>query len=221
MALIVQILGLALHVQPAGQRAAVGQALLNGRAHGVPDLEEKVPDLRALVLLHIVADAQVVGLAVVGDFGEGLFPVDLGSFQLGAALDADVAAADAHHAHEARALAAAESLQLHGVGVGEGQRRVVVPDDFGGNGREGVQQHPVGAVAAPGERQRAVQRCHKAVGLGMLGFEQPGGLFRPHGVGAGRPLADFVDVANGFHGCRSFPFNARPFRSARSSVSPR
>ena len=93
---VVNGFGLALDMEPAGQLAGGGEALLNGGLHDGPDFQHVVPNARALVQFHIVGEADIAELAELLDFRKGVFQIDvallLGN---GAAFKLQIPAADA------------------------------------------------------------------------------------------------------------------------------
>ena len=195
----VEIFGLALHVKPAGQDAGRLQSLLDLAAHGAPDLLQKVPDLRALVQLDVLAQRDIAPAAVLRDLREGVFRVDLLRAGRFAALDDDIAAADGLHAHRRDLFFALVGGKIERVRVLEIVGVLVGEDDLRRGGGQDLAQHAVGAVADAGQGQRAVERDFIALRVGMLLLEDAGRALRPHGVGAGRALADFIKITNGFH----------------------
>ena len=200
LALRIEALGLALHVQAARQRALGGQTVGNGLLHRLPDLREKVPDAGALVQLHIFAQRDVAPAAELRDLRKGIFGIDLILLlRRILPLDADVAAADGGHAHGGVGLAFAAGKEVQRVRVRQAVRRLLREDDLRPLAAEHFIQHAVRAVAAPRLGQRTVK--HDTVGLrvGIFAQEKSGGALRPHGVGAGRPLADLINVADRFH----------------------
>ena len=73
-------------------------------------------------------------------------------------------------------------------------------NNLGGMGRKHLPQHPVGTVANTGFAQAAVKDYLKAVGVGIPGKKQLCRPFRAHGMGGRGAFADFVNIADGFHG---------------------
>ena len=94
LALRIEPLGLALHVQAARQRALSGQTVCNGLLHGLPDLCEEVPDAGPLIQLHIFAERNVAPAAELRDFGKRAFGIDVVRLGFRLTLDNDIAAAD-------------------------------------------------------------------------------------------------------------------------------
>ena len=134
-----------------------------------PDLAEEVPDALALAQRRVVAQTQVVRLAVFGDGVKGVFRVDVGLFRRRLAGIAHVSPADAEGAQKARLLFALVGDKVQRVGVFEGKIRLRHPFDARGHGRERFYKHAVGAVALPRLGQRAVEAHRDAVGLGVFG----------------------------------------------------
>ena len=126
LALRIEALGLALHVQAARQRALGGQTVGNGLLHRLPDLREKVPDAGALVQLHIFAQRDVAPAAELRDLRKGIFGIDLILLlRRILPLDADVAAADGGHAHGGVGLAFAAGKEVQRVRVRQAVRRLL------------------------------------------------------------------------------------------------
>ena len=98
--LIVQVLSLTLYAQATGQGAGGLQTVLNGLFHSVPNFTQEVPNFGAFVQFHIVAEAmQVAPLAEVMDLCKGVLGVNVFTFHIGAAQDADITAAHGFHTH--------------------------------------------------------------------------------------------------------------------------
>jgi len=126
LALRIEALGLALHVQAARQRALGGQTVGNGLLHRLPDLREKVPDAGALVQLHIFAQRDVAPAAELRDLRKGIFRIDLILLlRRVLPLNADVAAADGGHAHGGVGLAFAAGKEVQRVRVRQAVRRLL------------------------------------------------------------------------------------------------
>ena len=187
-------------METAGQLASGGKALLNGTLHDLPDVQQIVPDILALVELHVIDEADVPELAELLDLGKGVFQVCL--FTLvrgGTALHQNIAAADAADPLPGQLLAIPEGHQVHGIGVLDVLRRLLGEDHLRGNGGEGFDDGPVGAVALAGLGEGTVEGDAVGVRLHRLLPEVGGGLGGAHGVGTGRSFADLVNITDGFH----------------------
>ena len=110
----------------------------------------------------------------------------------------DITAADGFHPDCADLPLIQEGCQIQCVGV-HSLGKLLGEDDFRPVFAKSVAQHPVGAVADTGLAQGAVQCDYKMICLGVAVQEELGSPLRPHGVGRGRPLADLIDLPNGFH----------------------
>ncbi len=121
--LLEEVLRLALYAQTAGQHAAAGKTLVAGGVHHPPDPAEEVPDVPALAHGNIIAQTQIVRLAVFGDVVKGVFRVDVGLFRRRLAGIAHVSPADAEGAQKARLLFAPAGDEVQRVGVFEGEIR--------------------------------------------------------------------------------------------------
>ena len=111
---------------------------------------------------------------------------------------ADIAAADGLHTKVADFDVVHKGGKVHGVGM---HTFPFFPGkyDLGFGFPQRVQQHPVSAVTDAGFVQRTVQGDSKVGGIGITLPEQQGSTFGAHGVGRGGTLADFIDLADGFH----------------------
>ena len=70
-------LGLPLDAEPPGQLPGGGQPLPDGVLHDGPDLQQVVPDARALVQLHVIREADIAEGAELLDLGKGIFEIGL------------------------------------------------------------------------------------------------------------------------------------------------
>ena len=194
------ILGLALDVQAAGQLAGAGEALLHGTRHHMPHADEIVPNVGALIHLYVLHQIHIAVLAELQYLGKGVFHVSLLALIIFLpALDDDVAAADALYADAAQLLALPPSDEVQGVGMLQAPRVLLRENHLRLNGRKGVPQSPVGAVAPPRLGEGAVENGLKFIRLRMLVPKQhrrPGGT---HGVRAGGAGTYFINISNGSH----------------------
>ena len=199
MAALEEVFRLALDVQPAGQDALGAETVVDLLPHGVPDILEKIPDLRAFIHLHILRKADLPPRAELRDLREGVFRIDLRRLQPRTALNDDIAAADGLHADGGGFFRTGEGGQIERVRVLEIVGVVLGKDDLHVLRREHIAQHAVGAVADAGLGKRAVENDLVALCIRVFGFEDLGGSCRPHRVGAGGAFSDFVKIADGFH----------------------
>ena len=197
--LIIEVAGLSLHVEPARQGAGGAQAVLDGLLHGLPYGQQEVPDVRALVELHIVAQrCDIAPLAEVGNLSEGVLDIDLLAVVCRPAGDADVTAADGLHPQAADFLAILQGDEVQGVWVGI--RQVLIgEEDLGGQGSQCFPQDPVCAVANAGFAQRSVEDHPEGICLGILPPEELRCPLWAHGMGGRGTFTDLINFSNGFH----------------------
>ena len=198
--LVVQILGLALNTQTAGQCAGGLQAGIDGCLHGVPNFPQEIPNFRAFIQFYIVTEAvQIAPLAEVPDFSKGMLRVNVLTTHIGAAQDADITAANGFHAHIADLLAFAQCDEVQGVGVRTGQ--ILLGEyDFSGQRSQHFPQYAIGTMANAGLAQRAVQNDPEGICVRIFLTEDLSGTGRTHGVGRGRTYANLIYIFDGFHG---------------------
>ena len=173
---LIEVFGLALDVQPAGQDALGSKPIFNRLAHDMPDVLQKAPDLRAFVQFDVFRQRYVPPLTEARDLGKGIFGIDLGICMLRFALDNDVAAANGFHT---------DALRLLVVLVGDEVERVRVlhvagvdgsKDDLRGVGRKRVDEDAIRPVAD------AVENDFIAIGLRRHLAKQFCRALRTHGV---------------------------------------
>ena len=197
--LLKQVLGFALYVKAAGQDSVGVQAKLDGALHCPPDLLQEVPDFRALVELHIFTQRDIAPGTELLDFSKGIFRVYFVLNGRILAVDENIAAADGGHPHFSQLFLTAIGDKIQRVGVGELLRGVVTELHLGMGLAQNLIEHTVGTVTAACLAERFVELHAIAVRIGVSFQKQSGGTLRPHGVGAGRPLADFINVTDRFH----------------------
>ena len=196
---VIEIVGLPLDVQPPGQGAGGGQTVLNGLLHGLPHRQQKVPNLRPFVQLHIVAEGvDIAPLAEIRDLREGMLNINLFPLNILPAGNADVPAADGFHPEPTELAALFESDQVQGIGMGTGNH-FLGENDLGRAGGQGLPQHPVRPVAHAGFAQRAIENDLKSIRFRVLLPKKPRSPLRPHGMGRTGTFADFINIPNGLH----------------------
>ena len=196
---VVEIVGLSLHVQPPGQGAGGGQTVLNGLLHGLPDRQQKVPDFRPLVQLHIVAEGvDITPLAEIRNLRKGMLNIHFFPLGILPAGNANIPAANGFHPQPTNLAALFQGDKVHGIGMGTGQY-FLGENNFGRAGGQSLPQHPVRPVAHAGLAQGAVENDLKSIRPGMLLPKKPGSPLRPHGMGRTGAFADFINFPNGLH----------------------
>ena len=140
----------------------------------------------------------IAPFAEISDLSEGVLNIYFLAFAVLPAGDADISAADGLHPQATDFPAILQGYEVQRVGMAAGQY-FLGEDNLRGQGRQRLPQHPVCAVAYACLAQGAIKDHLKAVRLGILRAKQPRRPFRPHGVGRGRTLADFIYLPNGLH----------------------
>lgn len=158
----------------------VDRPVCDGLLHGLPDLPEEVPDFRAFVHLHVLAEGiDVAPFAEVPDLRKGVFRVDLGRRVCGPPQDDDVAATHGFDPDMSGLVWPLIGEEVHGIGVLDAYRVLLGKDDFRVYLLQDLPQDPVCAVTDAGFAQGAVKDDFDAVGLWMLRKKQPGGRSGP------------------------------------------
>ena len=152
----------------------------------------------SLVELHIFRQVQTAEAAELLYLREAVFRIDLGRLLLQIS-ELDVAASHGDDAGGIHDLPALKRQEIHGVWMGDVRRRLLTENNLRGNGGEHLMQDPVGPVTLSGFAEGLVQPYLEGIRIWMRLPEAPGRPLRTDGVGAGRPLADFVKLSNGFH----------------------
>ena len=119
-------------------------------------------------------------------------------FVLFPAGDADIAAAHGLHPEGTGFFTLPQGKKVQGVGMAVRQS-FFRKDDFRGQGRKHLPEHPVRAVAYAGFAQGAVKNDPKGIRLWVLTQEKLRGPFRSHGMGAGGPFSNFINVSDRLH----------------------
>ena len=195
-------MGAALDGEAAGQKALRFEPLFDAGLHRVPDVIEEVPDALPFNLGDVFPKAQVVFHAKRFDVGKRRVGVDVLRGGGGLALHLDGAAAHAHHAPAVKGNPLFERGQIHRVRMGQ-LLRLFIQDNGDGKGRKGLVQNAVGSMSLAGLGQRSIECHQKGVCFRVGGEKAPRRAVGPHGVGAGRAAARFIELGERLHGVSS------------------
>ncbi len=199
--LLIEVLCLPVDIQTAGQDTFSGKTFVNGVLHCLPDLHQEVPYFRTFVQFHVFGQGiDVAPLTEIGDLRKGVLDIDFLGVGGGPFTgDPDVTAADGFYPQVADLDIFVKGGKIHGVGV-HPFPAFLGEEDLGPVGAQRIQQHPVGAVADTGLTERTIQGHTERSGIGIAAAEQQSSPLGSHGMGRRGPLADFIDLADGFHG---------------------
>ena len=184
--------GLARNAQSAGQEALGSQAASHGLAHRLPDLVQEFPDVSAFALRHVFPEGLTGFAAMYEDLGEGVEGVDgLRRARFVVSQRAAAQAVDLPGVGD-RAIGI-DGSESHAIRM-QGEFFVWPPDQFHRHGGERLRQRRVGHMAFARGRQAAVERDPVAYGVRIARFEPAGRALRGHGVAAGWPVPDAIEL---------------------------
>ena len=144
--------------------------------------------------------------------------VDLRRSLLRVSQDLDIPAAYREHSGSPQLLSVLISHQIHRIGMGQLLLRFLTEQNLDGKGIQGFSDSFIRHMSLARLRQGSVQEYLERIRLGILRPHPFRGPFRAHGMRAGWPLTDFIDLAYRLHSAFSSASRAASSTASRAAL---